>query len=89
MSLQLQLSFELPPSYHLTKGANSSFQAYTSGKNASGTPGGPQCHIASVNDALFHSPKLKHCSIDTQGLASAMMGVCLDLVAVQAIHCSL
>ena len=87
--MQLQLSFELPPSYHLTKGANSSFQAYTSGKTASGDIKGPQYCKASVNPALFPKSKHRYCSIDTLYLASATIGVLSDNIAVQGLHCSL
>ena len=35
--LQVQLEVALPPSYHLTRGANTSFQAFASGTGAAGT----------------------------------------------------
>jgi len=37
-TLQVELRLELPPSYHLTKGANSGFRASASGKDAAGAP---------------------------------------------------
>ena len=88
MSLQMQLSLELPPGYHLTKGASSNFQAYTSGKTASGTFRGPWYNDAAVTHSFFHSPKLQRLQHRHIRVASATTGN-LKFDCMQVVHCSL